>query len=181
MKFGAYVILFFSCFTFVLGFYNFCNAITHPVKYKNEIIFYAKQNQLAPALVASVINVESGFNPNSKSKKNAIGLMQIKLTTANYLCEIYGEKSIGENELFLVDINIKFGCRYLKYLMKKFSNLNTVLACYNAGETRVRTWLNSEYSNDGKTLNFIPFIETKNYILKVDKNIKFYEKIYKNQ
>ena len=180
MRFGAYVILLFSCLTFMLGFYNFFNAKTHPVKYKNEIILHAKQNHLSPALVASVINVESGFKPNSKSTKNAIGLMQIKLTTANYLCEIYNEKYIDENELFSVNINIKFGCRYLKYLMKKFSNLNTVLACYNAGETRVRTWLNSEYSNDGKTLNFIPFIETKNYICKVNKNVKFYEKIYEN-
>ena len=180
MKIGGYLILIFSCISFLLSFHKLFDSFTHPIRYENEIAFYSEKYKISPSCVASVINVESSYNANAKSKKNAIGLMQIKLSTANYLCEIYNENFITETDLFSPEINIKFGCLYLKYLLGKFSNLNTVLACYNAGETRVRSWLKSSYSKDGKTLDFIPFIETKNYVLKINKNIKFYSKIYKN-
>ena len=155
MKIGGYLILTFSCVSFLLGFYKLFDAFTHPIKYENEIIFYSEKYQLSPSCVASIINVESSYNANAKSKKNAIGLMQIKLSTANYLCEIYNKNFLTEEELFSPETNIKFGCLYLKYLLEKFSNLNTALACYNAGETRVRSWLKSSYSKDGETLKEI--------------------------
>ena len=65
---------------------------------------------------------------------------------------------------------------YLNYLFKKFKDTNTVLASYNAGETVVRSWLhNTNYSTDKITLQNIPFLETKNYIKKINNNLKFYK------
>ena len=62
--------------------------------------------------------------------------------------------------------------------MKKFDDKFTALAAYNAGETRVRSWLNStEFSSDKKTLKTIPFEETRNYVEKIKENIKFYKKL----
>ena len=75
-------------------------------------------------------------------------------------------------------VNIIYGCKYLKYLLNKFEDINTTLCAYNAGETRVRTWLKSNYSTDGKTLNFIPFEETRKYVNKIQKNMKFYKKYF---
>jgi len=41
----------------------------------------------------------------------------------------------------------------------------------------VRSWLNSGiYSTDKITLSYIPYEETRNYIKKINKNIKFYNK-----
>ena len=63
--------------------------------------------------------------------------------------------------------------------MDKFEDKYTAIAAYNAGETRVRTWLNDEqYSIDKKTLNYIPYKETANYIKKIKLNEKFYQKVY---
>ena len=102
--------------------------------------------------------------------------MQIKLDTANYLNNIYNTPQIDEKMLFTPEINIKYGCLYFNYLMKKFENKETALAAYNAGETRVRIWLgDKKYSKDGKTLIEIPFKETANYVKKVEKNLKFYK------
>lgn len=156
-------------------------ALLHPIKYKSLIEQNSAEYELSPALIASVINVESGYKKNAKSKKDAIGLMQIKLETAVYLKDYYNLKiDITEDDLFKPEINIKLGCLYINYLIKKFNNTNTALAAYNAGETRVRTWLkDSQFSLDGVSLIKIPYQETKDYVNKINKNFKYYKFIYK--
>lgn len=180
MKIGAFVLIFFSSFAFVLSAYNLFNVFTHPLKFENEIIQFAEEYDLSPEIVASIINVESSFKENAKSSKNAIGLMQIKLTTANYMKELNKEETLTENELFKPKVNINLGCQYLRYLIDKFGQVNTALASYNAGETRVKSWLKSGiYSKDGKTLMYIPYEETRNYVEKINKNLNYYKKIFK--
>lgn len=179
MKKMAVVLIVFICFAFGLGMVKLFLVLRHPIKYQNEIIKYSKQYNLQPTLVASVINVESSYNTHAKSNKNAIGLMQIKLDTANYIAELNKIETIEETDLFNPEINIKFGCMYLSYLMNKFEDKYTALAAYNAGETRVRTWLNNiDYSHNKKTLQHIPYKETSNYITKIKTNEKFYQKVY---
>ena len=171
MKFGAILILIFSALTFALAGYKTYQVFLHPIKFENEIKTYSKIYELEPSIVASLINAESSYNENAKSNKNAIGLMQIKIETANYLDKLNGNDFITENKLFDAKTNIKYGCEYLRYLVDKFDDINTTLAAYNAGETRVRSWLkNKDYSIDGKTLKIIPFKETNNYVKKI-KNI----------
>lgn len=179
MKHCAVIIMLASCFAFVLSGIKLYQVATHPVKYTKQIETYCKVYNLDASVVASLINVESSYNSNAKSNKNAIGLMQIKIETANYLDEIYNRNYISENDLFDVETNIKYGCEYLSYLINKFDDIFTSLSAYNAGETYVRNWLkNPEYSLDKKTLINIPFLETKNYIKKIKNNIKFYKKIF---
>ena len=196
MKFGAYIILIFSAFAFILSGCKLLLVYTHPLKYKEEIEEYSDMYNLPYELVASVINVESSFDENAKSSKGAIGLMQLKYSTAKYIVEYYSsndylstnnlenvnENNISltsENDLFNPKINIEIGCMYLRYLLDKFSVLDTALASYNAGETRVRVWLNdSNYSQDSKTLYNIPYKETKNYVKKVNNNINYYKKLF---
>ena len=145
-------------------------------KYNKAIIKISKQYQVDAALVLGIAKAESKFNPNAKSKANAVGIMQIKLESANYVRELYGETGIKQSDLYVPEINIDCGVRYLKYLFSKFNDIELVICAYNAGETNVRAWLNDEnYSNDGKKLNKIPFAETEIYL----KKVKFNQKIYK--
>ena len=52
-------------------------------------------------------------------------------------------------------------------------------AAYNAGPGNVSKWLgDSEYSDDGETLSYIPFKETRNYVTKVNKAIEIYDRLY---
>lgn len=164
----------------LLGFIIFL-FISHPIKYKNYINQQCSNLNLNSALVASLINVESSYNKNAKSNKNAIGLMQLKLSTAQYVNNYYKlNLVISEQALYIPYVNIHLGCLYLKYLQQKFTNPETYLAAYNAGETKVNEWLKlKEYSLDGKTLNKIPYTETANYVKKVKSNINFYNFIYK--
>lgn len=180
MRKSAIIILICSALTLALAGYKTIQSLTHPIKYNEEIISVANEFDLQPSIVASVINVESSFDSHARSKKDALGLMQVKLSTAKYLVDYYRlNREVSETDLFNIKDNLYFGCLYLKYLNNKFDNLWTSLAAYNAGETRVRTWLNdSQYSSDNVTLSNIPYSETKNYVIKIKNNQKFYKKVF---
>ena len=158
----------------------FCAVIFLMFKtdYKDIVFQNSESAGVDASLVFAVIKAESNFNKNAKSTAGAIGLMQIKLATANYVLAMRGEDEITENDLFLPEINIKLGAIYLKYLLDKFENLDVAICAYNAGETVVKSWLNnSEYSNDGNTLKKIPYVETQTYLSRVKFNQKVYSKI----
>ena len=150
---------------------------TFKTDYK-DIVFNATETyRIEPSLIFSIIKAESKFNKNAKSTVGAIGLMQIKLETANYMLNLNNENLITEDELYMPENNIKLGTRYLVYLINKFQNLDVSICAYNAGETIVRQWLQDEsLSKDGKTLVKIPYPETENYL----KKVKFNQIIYKN-
>ncbi len=180
MKKIVIVLLIAFGYTLCFACYKTYLAISHPCKFQTEIVEYSKSYNLSPALVASVINVESGYNKKAISNKGAIGLMQIKFSTASYMNDYFNKnENLNENDLLNASTNIKYGCMYLEYLTNKFSNVFTALAAYNAGETIVRVWLNNEqYSNDKITLNKIPFKETENYVNKIKSNLKFYKQVF---
>ncbi len=168
------IILFFVCESICCFFA--IRSYLYPIKYKDQINQYANECQISPYLVASIINVESGFSSQKKSSAGAIGLMQILPDTAQYICEIKHINFDNKNDLYNPEKNIKIGCFYFKYLLNKFENIGTAICAYNAGETTVINWLkNEEYSLDKKTLKNIPYNETKNYLIKINKNLKIYK------
>lgn len=127
-----------------------------------------------PALAFSVMKAESGFSKNAVSDAGAVGLMQLMPSTAKFVCE-RNEIPFEEERLQEGDYNAMLGCIYLNYLLSRFSDQETALAAYNAGEGTVSSWLKSgDCSDDGVHLKFIPYAETRNYIKKVLK----YQKIY---
>jgi soluble lytic murein transglycosylase len=90
-------------------------------------------------------------------------------------------KSYNDDMLFDPEINIKFGCWYIKYLYNIYDN-NMILAfaAYNGGRGNVDKWLENErISREGTDLEQIPFKETKNFVIRVDNNYKMYNKLYK--
>lgn len=141
--------------------------LKYPLNYGDSIRLYANRFDLEPELVASVINVESGFDKKAISDKGAVGLMQLMPKTALFVSGMLGE-NLEANSLINSDTNIRLGCKYLMYLGEKFEDEKTVLACYNAGEGVVKRWLSdSRYSDDGKTLKNIPYAQTREYVEKV--------------
>lgn len=150
----------------------------YPLSYREHITKYASEFGLESSLVASVINAESSFRPSSVSNSNAIGLMQLKFTTAEEISVKLKEREFKEEHLFNPEQNIKYGCYYLRYLINYYNgNIINALCAYNAGLSNVNNWLKSEdYSKDGINLTHIPFKETSDYINK----IKYFKKIYKH-
>ncbi len=123
--------------------------LARSAKYDRVIDRAAHNATLQPALVRAVIVVESGFNPRAVSKKGAVGLMQLRPSTARR----YGVKNI-----FDPDQNIRAGARYLGDLMVRFdSNLELALAAYNAGEQAVEHY-GRHIPPYRETLNYVPSV-----------------------
>ena len=159
-------------------FFYFYLLKNYPFKYREEIVYYSELYGLDKALVFSVIKVESDFVETAVSNKGAMGLMQITLSTANYIASLKGDKSF---DMLNGKQNIEYGCYYLRYLYNKFPDAKTMLCAYNAGEGRVKAWLNDKkYSMSGITIDYIEYAETREYVKKIEKTFKIYKKLYGN-
>ena len=101
-----------------------------------------------PDLVMAIIEVESEFNTQAVSPRNAQGLMQLMPETAQ---QFHVANTFDPLQ------NIRGGVAYLRWLMDRFSgDLKLVLAAYNAGE-------NSVMLHGGVP----PFRETSEYVARV--------------
>jgi len=159
---------------------QFIIHMLYPLKYEDSIRYYAEKNNLDPYFVMAVIKAESNFDPSASSGV-AGGLMQITDDTAKWIADKIGFE-LDESDIENPEINIKMGCYYLNYLSSLYSDRDVILACYNAGMGNVSKWLkDSRYSDDGKTLDSIPFEETKTYIEKVNKYESIYYKLYNDK
>lgn len=156
-------------------------TVFFPISYRDYIYKYSLENDLDPFLVAAIISVESKYEKDALSNKNARGLMQIGAQTGEWGAEVLGIKEYDNSILFEPEINIRIGTWYLRQLKNQFNNdIDLVLAAYNAGSGNVTKWLKDErYSKDGINLDSIPFEETDAYLDKVKLNHKVYKTIYK--
>lgn len=155
-------------------------SIQYPIGYVDNIIENAVKYKVDPYLIASMINVESRYDEKAISQKGAKGLMQITESTGKWASEEIGLKNYSDKRLYEPEININIGTWYINRLYKEFDgDLELVLAAYNAGSGNVRKWLKDKnYSSDGKELDNIPFKETRDYLLRVEKNYKRYKALY---
>lgn len=118
--------------------------IIFPDEYLPWISREAKNTGMDPQWILSLIRQESSFRPDVKSPSNAVGVMQLMPATANELAREFKLKEYGPDSLMNPDINIKLGSVYLSRLAKSFSgNIPLALAAYNAGQGRLRRWLNA--------------------------------------
>ncbi len=152
----------------------------YPLLYEEIIRKYASLYEVDPFMTASIIFIESRFDPTAISVKDARGLMQILPSTGEWVAESIGLSNYSDKQLLEPDVNIQIGCWYLSYLNSQFPNdKELVLAAYNGGIGNVNKWLsNREYSKDGKQLDRIPFVETRNYVEKVLDTYYIYKEVY---
>lgn len=152
----------------------------YPIGYRDYINKYSKEYNVDPYLIVSIINVESNFDTEAKSPKDARGLMQISPITADWAAKELGISNFTLESLYDPGTNIMIGCWYFNKLKNEYdNNLNLILAAYNGGSGNVNKWLADErYSKDGKSLEKIPFKETEEYVEKVKENYKMYKKLY---
>jgi transglycosylase-like protein with SLT domain len=123
------------------------------VPYATFISDSARLHGVAPELVASVIAVESNFNPNAVSWRSARGLMQLMPETA---------ARFGVTKIFDPQQNIEAGTRYLKELLLRYKgDLALTLAAYNAGPDRVEQYRSVP-----------PYRETRDYVRRVTEKFR---------
>lgn len=98
-------------------------------KLVGTVVQMARDFRLDPRLVFALIRVESNFDPQARSPKNAQGLMQLIPETA--------ERFAVSDVLDPVQ-NLRGGMSYLRWLLSYFKgDVVLTLAAYNAGEGAV--------------------------------------------
>ncbi len=90
-----------------------------------------------PELILALMAKESSFYNWSKSRKGALGLMQILPATGQALAAAINIPWQGKETLFDPHSNIKLGTHYLSKLHKRFGQLEIALTAYNYGPSRV--------------------------------------------
>ena len=148
--------------------------ILYPKPFLEDLSSALKKDTLDPLVVLALIRQESVFNPLARSPVGARGLMQLMPSTARRL-----KRSVRDKHLVNPQINIELGTKYFKGLVKRYDgNLVYVLSAYNAGEGRVEKWKGNLFDTDAtilKNIEVIPFLETRNYVKLIFRNIFFYK------
>ncbi|MGI8512798.1 MAG: lytic transglycosylase domain-containing protein [Solirubrobacteraceae bacterium] len=139
--------------------------ITLPLRHDDIIRQQARDKSLDPALIAAVIYEESKFRDQT-SHAGARGLMQITPATARFIARDSGGTAFTTRDLATPQVNISYGAYYLRYLMRRYGNDETlVVAAYNAGETNVDQWVRAAGGPDGfDAVRDVPFPETRHYV-----------------
>ncbi|MEY4480518.1 MAG: hypothetical protein RLZZ267_1196 [Bacillota bacterium] len=163
---------------------NIIGTWMYPIKYKSAIEANAETFQIDPYLVAAIIRVESNYDPNKVSSRDAIGLMQLMPSTAAYTIERMALNAVKRSELTTPSNNIYVGTAYLNVLKQTFihqlqkldgkSQITLLAVAYNAGPGKAAQWLSDEtWNGTADSLAGIPYGETRHYAQRV---LYFYEK-----
>lgn len=153
------VVIYNSCYACsITSNVNWYNTRLRLAEFADTINSVSKEYGVNPGFVRAIIHAESAFNPLARSRKGAMGLMQLMPGTA---------KDMGVMDLTNPEQNIKGGVRYLAGLLKTFSGNETLAAAaYNAGPGAV-----TRYGG------IPPYEETQTYV----KRVKILADRYKNQ
>jgi soluble lytic murein transglycosylase len=146
---------------------------------RESLIEFSKTNGLDPSLVAALIRQESGFNPRATSPVGARGLMQLMPSVGRTIARSKRIPGYTDESLYDPAINIQLGTQHLSGLFRRTSNVERVLAAYNAGESRVARWINKGGAGDPEMFTErIPFVETRDYVRSIVRNRAFYRELY---
>ena len=125
-------------------------ALAADAPFQALITAAADKYRLDPRLLASVIRAESNFGPRARSRKGAMGLMQLMPRTA---------RQYAVDDPYDPAANIDAGARHLRTLLDRFE-LPVALAAYNAGEGAVQRFGGVP-----------PFAETRAYVRRILKTV----------
>jgi soluble lytic murein transglycosylase-like protein len=121
-------------------------ARTGPSPYDHLIEKYSKAEAVDARLVRAMIQVESGYRERARSRRGAMGLMQLMPETA---------RQYGVSNPYDPASNIEAGVKHLKSLLQRLPT-DLALAAYNAGEATVERFR-----------GIPPYPETRSYVARI--------------
>ena len=123
------------------------SALTdHDVPFGDIIDRLSAMHRVDARLVRAMISVESGYQERARSRKGAMGLMQLMPATA---------RRFNVTDPYNPQANIEGGIKYLRVLLDRFPE-HLALAAYNAGEAAVERFR-----------GIPPYAETRDYVTRV--------------
>ena len=145
------------------------------------------ESTLPKGFVLGLMRQESSFNPDAISPSNAIGLMQLKPSTAADMVRAAGvpQSAATASGLHNPQNNMQLGTAYLLHIQDRFGPVVPYMAAaYNGGPTRLAKWLatTGDPAQNGSDMEQmidwvenIPYAETRNYVQRVWENMTVYK------
>jgi len=152
---------------------RFIQRIRYPLRYESIVRGHAKEFDLDPALLAAVIYTESRFNARARSGAGAIGLMQLLPDTARGIALRTGGSAFVVDDLYVPELNVRYGAWYLRDLLNRYGDERTALAAYHAGQGNVDRWRKEGVG--------IQFPQTRSYVASVEHVKAIYASAYSKE
>lgn len=152
---------------------EFVQRIRYPLRYDQIVAAHARNYDLDPALLAAVIYTESKFDADARSGAGALGLMQLLPDTARGIALRTGGAKFVVDDLFVPEVNVRYGAWYLRNLLDRYGDERTALAAYHAGQGNVDKWRARGVG--------IQFPETRSYVDKVERVKEVYASAYADE
>ena len=145
----------------------------YPLRYESIVRGHARNYDLDPAFLAAVIEEESKFRADARSSAGAIGLMQLQPATAKGIALRTGGNKFVLSDLYVPELNVRYGAWYLHHLIAKYGDERLALAAYNAGQRNVDRWRAAGED--------VQFPETRAYVDKVEHLKTIYRRAYASE
>ncbi|HMD71245.1 MAG TPA: transglycosylase SLT domain-containing protein [Bryobacteraceae bacterium] len=151
-----------------------------PLPYRADLVRAARTKNLDPYLLAGLIRQESEFDPQARSRANALGLTQVRPVTGRLFARQAGVGRFNNRLLFQPAANLMIGVSiFASMLEKNGGKLEQTLAAYNAGPNRAAEWSGwNNYREPAEFVESIPFTETRDYVQAVLRNADLYRRLY---
>ena len=152
----------------------------YPRAYTDLVTEFAAEYGLNPYVIWALMTVESSHNPDSISRANARGLLQVIPKTGELISQRLGYWDFGPHNLMTPELSIEFGCYYFSELMTKFHGQELLaFAAYNGGPHRVARLLEGH----GRLpldafIEAIPYEQAREYTKKVYRHLALYRRLY---
>ena len=153
------------------------NKVLYPQSHNKCASEYSARFNVSTLMVYSLIRAESLFNHDAVSPVGAVGLMQLMPDTARGVAR---DLSLKRYDLKDPCTSMLFGAKYIAWLDKYYKGVYAyMVGAYNAGPGNVNKWKDRpELSDMDYFSEFIPFIETRYYIVRTDKFLTQYKILY---
>ena len=146
--------------------------------YEDLVLKYSEEFGADPALVYSVIKVESNFDPKASSEVGAIGLMQIIEDSFDWVALKLGRNDLSFEDMYQPEYSVMFGCYMIGYLYDRYSSVELTAAAYHSGMGTVDGWIASgEVPAQNASAEDFPGKKTSHYVGKIVKAYEHYSNI----
>jgi soluble lytic murein transglycosylase len=150
-----------------------------PMAWPQQFRQATEDKGISQSYAMAIARQESAWNPKAQSPVGASGLMQVMPKTAEHTAQMFNLSNYMNSSQLLDPVtNIQIGTSYLEYVYQSLGR-NRILssAAYNAGPSRVNTWLGNTGGRVDAVafIESIPFSETRGYV----KNVLAYDAYYR--
>ena len=156
--------------------------IAYPRPFREEITAQGERYGVSPLLMTALMRHESRYDPEVISYAGAIGLFQIMPQTAKRLSPVEGFSDLSDDALKRPEVNSAVGAKLLSSILDKYEgHLPAVLASYNAGEFKVKQWLETmDHLPHTLFVDALPYSQTRTFTRAVLTSYYNYIRIYES-